>query len=96
MSLFQVFLSSPDATLPSKGSIQAAGYDLSSAENLIVKADERQKVSTKIHIAVPTGYYGRIAPRSGLAVKHGIDVLGGVVDAGRISFIDRLPETYKT
>ncbi len=30
---------------------------------------------------IPAGFYGRIAPRSGLAVKHGIDVLAGVVDA---------------
>ena len=27
------------------------------------------------------GRYGRIAPRSGLAFKHGIDVLAGVIDA---------------
>ena len=28
----------------------------------------------------PEGCYARIAPRSGLAAKHGIDVLAGVVD----------------
>jgi dUTP pyrophosphatase len=39
-------------------------------------------VNTGIQIAIPEGYYGRIAPRSGLAVKHGIDVLAGVVDSG--------------
>jgi dUTP pyrophosphatase len=32
-------------------------------------------------LAIPLGYYGRIAPRSGLAKKFGIDVLGGVVDS---------------
>jgi dUTP pyrophosphatase len=31
---------------------------------------------------VPQGYYARIAPRSGLAIKYGIDVFAGVVDAG--------------
>ena len=31
---------------------------------------------------MPHGYYARIAPRSGLAAKHGIDVLAGVIDAG--------------
>ena len=30
---------------------------------------------------IPEGYYGRIAPRSGLAHKNGIDVLAGVVDS---------------
>lgn len=37
--------------------------------------------STDLAVAVPTGCYGRVAPRSGLAVKHGIDVGAGVVDA---------------
>ena len=32
-------------------------------------------------IAIPEGTYARIAPRSGLAVKHFIDVGAGVVDA---------------
>ena len=33
-------------------------------------------------MAIPKGYYGRIAPRSGLALRDGIGVLGGVVDSG--------------
>ena len=39
-------------------------------------------VKTGIAIAIPPGYYGRVAPRSGLAVKKGIDVLAGVIDSG--------------
>ncbi len=31
-------------------------------------------------MAIPTGNYGRIAPRSGLAVKNFIDVGAGVID----------------
>ena len=38
-------------------------------------------VKTGISIAVPEGCYGRIAPRSGLAVKKFIDVGAGVIDA---------------
>lgn len=34
-----------------------------------------------ISIAVPAGTYGRVAPRSGLASKHGIDTGAGVIDA---------------
>lgn len=29
---------------------------------------------------MPAGCYGRVAPRSGLAAKHGIDVGAGVID----------------
>lgn len=32
-------------------------------------------------MAIPEGYYGRIAPRSGLACKHFIDVGAGVIDS---------------
>lgn len=38
-------------------------------------------ISTGISVQIPIGNYGRIAPRSGLAVKHFIDVGAGVVDA---------------
>ena len=31
---------------------------------------------------IPEGFYGRIAPRSGLACKKGIDVMAGVIDSG--------------
>ena len=37
-------------------------------------------VKTDIRIALPVGCYGRIAPRSGLALKHSINVGGGVID----------------
>ena len=37
---------------------------------------------TGISISIPRGYYGRVAPRSGLALRDGIDVLAGVIDAG--------------
>ena len=37
-------------------------------------------VYTDLQIQVPDGCYGRIAPRSGLAVKNNIDIGAGVVD----------------
>ncbi len=37
-------------------------------------------VPTAIALAIPEGYYGRVAPRSGLAHKHFIDVGAGVID----------------
>ncbi|XAO27153.1 hypothetical protein I312_105995 [Cryptococcus bacillisporus CA1280] len=34
-----------------------------------------------VFAAVPQGHYGRIAPRSGLASKHGIQTGAGVIDS---------------
>lgn len=38
-------------------------------------------IRTGLAVAIPEGYYGRVAPRSGLATQKGIDVLAGVIDA---------------
>ena len=38
-------------------------------------------VQTDLAVAIPAGHYGRVAPRSGLAVKHFIDVGAGVIDS---------------
>src|SRR5271156_4072350 len=77
----QVSLLSPKAKVPTRGSAFAAGYDLYSTSETVIKAHDRAVVSTDIAIAVPEGTYGRIAPRSGLAVKHGIQTGAGVIDA---------------
>ena len=71
-----------DAKLPMKQSSGAAGFDLFANEDAEMwKQDRSDPIGTGISIAIPPGYYGRIAPRSGLAVKHGIDVLAGVIDS---------------
>jgi dUTP pyrophosphatase len=52
-----------------------------SAEDVTVPPKNKLLISTGISMAVPEGYYGRVAPRSGLAVKNFIDVGAGVVDS---------------
>ena len=59
---------------PTRGSARAAGLDLYSACNTTVPARGKVSVPTNIQIRVPVGCYGRIAPRSGLALHHNIDV----------------------
>ncbi|XP_005100347.1 deoxyuridine 5'-triphosphate nucleotidohydrolase [Aplysia californica] len=68
------------ATTPTRGSALAAGYDLYSAYEYKIPARGKQIVKTDIQIALPDGCYGRVAPRSGLAAKHFIDVGAGVID----------------
>ena len=69
-----------DSIIPTRGSDSAVGYDLYSNMDCLIRSSERGLVSTGITIVLPSGVYGRIAPRSGLAVKHGIQVGAGVID----------------
>jgi dUTP pyrophosphatase len=71
----------PSAVLPTRASSNAAGLDLYSVEDVVLAIGKIVPVRTGLSVAIPQGSYGRIAPRSGLAVKHGIDVLAGVVDS---------------
>ncbi|XP_065544510.1 deoxyuridine 5'-triphosphate nucleotidohydrolase, mitochondrial isoform X1 [Lathamus discolor] len=71
---------SENAFSPSKGSARAAGYDLYSAYDCEIPPMGKAVVKTDIQVALPSGCYGRVAPRSGLAAKHFIDVGAGVID----------------
>ncbi|XP_047317511.1 deoxyuridine 5'-triphosphate nucleotidohydrolase-like [Impatiens glandulifera] len=72
---------SENAVLPCRASSFSAGYDLSSAKEVKVPARGKALVPTDLSISIPDGTYARIAPRSGLAWKHSIDVGAGVIDA---------------
>lgn len=72
---------SEHATLPVRGSEFSAGFDLSASREATIPPGGRAIVHTDLSIACPAGTYARIAPRSGLAIKKGIDVGAGVVDA---------------
>ena len=71
----------PRATLPTRGSRASAGLDLYSIEIVSLAPGQRAIVRTGLAVAIPEGYYGRLAPRSGLATRQGLDVLAGVIDA---------------
>lgn len=75
------------STLPKYGSAGAIGADLFAdftddvGSVYVLAPGERRLFKTGIAMAIPEGYYGRVAPRSGLAVKQGIMVLAGVIDS---------------
>lgn len=77
----QVFLRSEKATLPTRGSVLSAGWDLYSSEEGVIPGHGQGMIATDISVIVPEGTYGRVAPRSGLAAKHGISTGAGVIDA---------------
>lgn len=84
------------ASLPVRGSEDAAGYDLAAClkdeagtprgkftqngGTITILPGERALIPTGIALTVPKGTYGRIGPRSGLALNYGIDTLAGIVD----------------
>jgi dUTP pyrophosphatase len=67
--------------LPTKGSKEAAGYDLYAIEDNVIFARDKLLIPTGLSCKIPTGTYLRIAPRSGLANSSMIDIGAGVVDA---------------
>jgi dUTP pyrophosphatase len=69
--------------LPDKANLFDAGLDLYCDEKEVatLAPGERRLFSTGISMAIPKGYVGLIWPRSGHAVKKGIDTLAGVIDS---------------
>jgi dUTP pyrophosphatase len=60
-----------------------AGWDISNGGDSISVAPGKTAVlETGIHIYIPIGTFGKVEMRSGLAFKHGMATLAGVIDAG--------------
>ena len=74
---------SDTATIPTKAHSGDAGWDLyaDNEEPIHIEFGSRQLISTGCAFAIPEGYYGKIADRSGNAWKCGTHVLGGVIDS---------------
>jgi dUTP pyrophosphatase len=69
------------AALPEYASAGAAGADLRASEAVEIAPGGRAAVPTGVRLQIPTGHVCLVWPRSGLAVRHGIDTLGGVIDS---------------
>jgi len=71
-----------NAILPSYANPGDAGMDLFSTEDYTLRPGERHGYGTGIAAELPEDYFVQFAPKSGLAVKNGIDVLAGIIDSG--------------
>lgn len=69
------------ATIPRRNNVGDAGYDVYADAEFTIPPGQRAKITTGVAIQIPSDCYARIAPRSGLALHNGVDVLGGVVDS---------------
>lgn len=102
----------PDTIIPTYGSNGAAGLDLSAYSEHVVPARTRKLIPTGLCVQwindIETeeseekveDYYLRIAPRSGLSVKHSIDIGAGVVDSDyrgevKVCFINNSDSDYQ-
>ena len=82
-----VFVAVVDTTspLPVRSTKESAGLDLracmKASESL--KPNETKLISTGIKMALPSGSFGMIVPRSGLGTKHGIILANsvGIIDS---------------
>ena len=72
----------PEATLPKYALPHDAGMDIFSNETAIIGSGERRLISTGISMAIPTGFVGLVWDKSGIASKHGIKTMAGVIDSG--------------
>ncbi|RKP35209.1 chlorella Dutpase [Dimargaris cristalligena] len=79
-SLLRIVRVHAKARVPIRSTPGAAGYDLCSAVDTTIAPNSRGLVNTGLIIQVPQGTYGRVAPRSGLTLKHFIDTGAGVID----------------
>lgn len=76
----------PTATIPTYGSSYAAGADMyidSPIEPVIIRPYETVLIPTGIAMAIPDGYVGILAPRSGLSLRTSLRQPNsiGVIDA---------------
>ena len=70
----------PTACMLTHATPKSVGLDLYSPTSVLVPAHDKVLIDMGIAFQIPMGYYGRIAPRSGLALHHHIHVSAGVVD----------------
>ena len=80
MATLKVKRHSEDARLPTRATAGSVGYDIYAAYGGIVPAKGNFLVATELSVSCPDGYYARLASRSGLASKHGIEVGAGTID----------------
>ncbi len=72
----------PEAKLPAYAHPGDAGLDLFALEAVTAKPGEITRVRTGLATEISEGWVGLFWDKSGLAINHGLKLMGGVLDAG--------------
>jgi dUTP pyrophosphatase len=75
------------ARVPTRSDPGNAGYDLYAQRDGSVPPRSRALVPTGVAMALPSNTVGLIRPRSGLSLRHGIEVGAGVIDSNYIGSV---------
>lgn len=75
------------SVVPQRATSGSAGYDLSACEDAVVPPRGRMMIDTGVVVQFPCDHYARVAPRSGLTLKKGLDVGAGIIDSDFTSSI---------
>lgn len=71
----------PDAILPKYAHDGDAAFDICTIEEKELNSGEMYIFSTGLAGEIPEGYFVKLFDRSGLAARHAIHSIGGVIDA---------------
>ena len=71
---------SSKALTPTRATKHSVGLDFYSPSDCLTHTLSQIQIPTQIKIKIPLGHYGRLASKSGLAMKHQIHVGAGVID----------------
>ena len=88
------------AKVPTKATIGSAGYDLFAAVDAVVPANSNTLVSIKLNMEIPSGYFGKVHPKSSLLSNYKITTDGGVIDSDyhgtvKVIMVNHLKRDFK-
>ncbi|CUE59887.1 TPA: dUTP pyrophosphatase [Staphylococcus aureus] len=78
----QVKLLSENARMPERNHKTDAGYDIFSAETVVLEPQEKAVIKTDVAVSIPEGYVGLLTSRSGVSSKTHLVIETGKIDAG--------------
>ncbi|MBJ6130587.1 dUTP pyrophosphatase [Staphylococcus aureus] len=81
-NIIQVKLLSENARMPERNHTTDAGYDIFSAETVVLEPQEKAVIKTDVAVSIPEGFVGLLTSRSGVSSKTHLVIETGKIDAG--------------